>query len=482
MASELQHKTFTGLIWTFFESFLLQFFGFIQGIILARLLMPSDFGLIAMTGIFFSISYTMIDSGFSNALMRKKEHEPIDYSTVYVTNITLSLFFSLALCASSSLIAGFFKQPMLEKIVWFNAFCMFIQSFLAVQGVRLRIQLNFRVISTINIVSTFITGIASIILAFMGFGVWSLIYPSILDITTKAFLYWYYQRWFPGLKFSMDKFREFFSYGSRIMASSLLNSVFVNIYPIIIGKCYSAQDLGYYNKASSYASLPATTATNILYKVTFTVLAKVNDDITTLEGVYRRMIRQSVFVVFPIMIGLAALAKPFVLLLITEKWAACIPLLQVLCFAMMWYPVHALNLNLLMIRGRSDLFLRLEIIKKIIIIIAVFSTFRLGIFCMAIGSVATSILSLFINTYYTGKIIKIGFGKQMRDIAPTLFYSLSMGIFIYVITLFISSLWLQLVIGIIVGTIYYLGIAKLTKSQDLQYAIDLLRENILKKS
>ena len=316
----------------------------------------------------------------------------------------------------------------------------------------------------------------------MGYGVWSLIYPSFLGIIVKGVMFWHFQHWFPGFTFSWKKFREFFAYGSKLLASGLLNTTFNNLYPIVIGKCYSAKDLGFYSKASSYAALPATTATNILSKVTFPVLAKVNDDIATLEGVYRRMIRQSVFIVFPVLMGLAALAKPFVLLLITEKWADSIPLLQVLCFSLMWYPVHALNLNLLMVRGRSDLFLRLEIVKKVIIIIALLCTFRFGVFYMAVGSVVTSIICLFINTYYTGRLINVGFSKQMRDIAPTLCYALSMGALIYAVTSFMSGLWLQLGTGIVVGVIYYWGIAKLTNSQDLQYTIDLLRENVFRKS
>ena len=481
MASELQHKTFNGLVWTSLESFSLYLFGFVQGVILARRLMPSDYGLIAMTGIFFAVSYTMIDSGFTNALIRKKEHSAIDYSTVYVTNIVLSFLFALLLCACSSWIADFYNQPLLRDIVRVNALYMILQSFIAVQGARMSINLQFKQKSVINVASTISTGILSIIMAFMGYGVWSLVWPIFIGLLVKVFLYRYYQHWFPGIAFSWDKFREFFSYGSKLLASGLLNTVFENIYPIIIGKCYSAGELGHYEKARSYAALPSTTVSGILAKVTFPVLAKVNDNTEMLQGVYRRMIRVSAFVVFPLMIGLAALARPFILLLITEKWAPAIPLLQVLCLSFMWYPIHALNLQLLMVRGRSDLFLKLEIAKKILILAVILIVWRYGVFWMCVGSVFTSYVCLFINTYYTGKLIDVGFAKQMRDIIPSLLNAFVMGLIVYSITLSISNLWIQMILGIAVGAIFYFGIAHLTHSEDFNYCITLIRENILHK-
>ena len=482
MASELQHKTFNGLVWTFLETFSLQLFGFVQGVILARLLMPSDYGLIAMTGIFFAVSYTMIDSGFTNALIRKKEHSAIDFSTVFVTNVVLSLVFALLLCACSSWIADFYNQPLLRDIVRVNALCMFLQSFIAVQGTRMSINLQFKQKSVISVASTISTGILSIIMAFMGYGVWSFVWPNFLGLLVKACLFRYYQHWFPGISFSWDKFREFFSYGSKLLASGLLNTIFKNIYPIIIGKCYSASELGHYGKAHSYAALPSTTVSNILAKVTFPVLAKVNDNTETLQGVYRRMIRVSAFVSFPIMVGMAVLARPFILLLITEKWAPAIPLLQVLCFSLMWYPIHALNLQLLMVRGRSDLFLKLEIAKKILILAVILIVWRYGVFWMCVGSVFTSYVCLFINTYYTGKLIDVGFAKQMRDVAPSLLNAFAMGLIVYIITLSISNLWAQMALGVAVGVLSYIGIARMMHSNDFNYCITLIRDNILHKN
>lgn len=482
MASELQKKTFSGLLWAFMETFSLQLFGFVQGIILARLLMPSDYGLIAMTGIFLAVSYSLIDSGFSNALVRKKEHDAVDYSTVYVTNIVLSFFFALMLCACSQLIANFYHQPLLRDIVCVNALYMVLQSFIAVQGSRMSIQLQFRQKSILQIISTISTGIASIIMALMGYGVWSLVWPSFLGLLVKAILYWHFQHWFPGFIFSWQKFCDFFSYGSRLTLSGLLNTIFINIYPIIIGKVYTASELGYYEKANSYAALPSVTASNILAKVSFPVLAKVNDNVETLRGVYCRMIRMSAFIVFPLLMGLAALAKPFILLLITEKWASAIPLLVIVCFSMMWYPIHALNLQLLMVCGRSDIFLRLEIIKKILSLAILLVVWRYGVFWMCVGGVFGSYACLFINTYYTGKFIGYGFLRQIRDLVPSLLNSFLMGILLYLSTFITTNLWLQMILGIILGIAVYVGLARLMCSQELNFTIQLVHDYLWQKS
>lgn len=469
------------MVWSFFETFALNGFGFIQGVILARLLMPSDYGLIAMTGVFFAISYTLVDSGFTTALIRKKERKEIDYSTVYVTNLTLSFLLSAVLCVCSSLIADFYEQPLLKEIVCVNAALMFCGSFIAVQGAKLSIELNFKAKSIINVISTVTTGIGAIILAFCGFGVWSLILPNFVSIAIKAFLYWRYQHWFPKLRFSLKVWKEYFRFGSNLMISGLLNTFYNNVYPLVIGKCYTAADLGYYNKADGYSQLPSSTVTGILGKVSFPVLAKIQDDTDRLRDIYRRMIRVAAFIVFPIMFLLAVLAKPFIVVLITDKWIDSIPYLQILCFVMMWYPIHALNLNLLQVKGRSDLFLRLEVLKKIIGIAILVVTVPLGLIYMCYGSLVSSILCLLINTYYTGKLIDVGFVRQMKDIFPTVILSALMYIVVYIFILFIPSLIIQLILGSILGLVSYISIAKIIKSKDLNYFLDLLENNLPQK-
>ena len=481
MSDNLQQKTFSGRVWTFARQFSLQGFGFVQGIILARLLVPKDYGLIAMTQIFFTISACFIDSGFSTALMRKKERTALDYSTVYVTNVCLTFVFALILCLASPWIAAFYHEPILKDIVIANAILLVLNSFTAVQGTRLSINLQFKTASIISVVSTVIVGVTTIILAYMGFGVWSLVYPNFLQPFIKGIMYYHFQRWFPGIQFSWKTWREFFAFGSKLLASALLNTLYENITPLVIGKKYSASDLGFYSRARGYAMLPATTFQGMLSAVTFPVLCSIQDDDERLRDAYRRLIRASAFVVFPILVGLAALARPFITVLITDKWAESIPYLEIVCFSVMWYPVHVLNLNLLQVKGRSDLFLRLEIVKKITGLTILMITVPISIYAMCVGQIFSSIISLIINTYYTGKLIQVGFFKQMRDLLPTLCYAFSMGLVVKFVTMFVNSDSLQLGLGIVVGMMYYISIAKLTRSGDLSYVVTLLNENVLKR-
>ncbi len=478
MGDSLKQKTLSGLLWTFFETFAIQGFGFIQGIVLARLLMPSDYGLIAMTGVFFAVSYALVDTGFTSALIRKKERTDIDYSTVYVTNVVLSFVLCLILCLCAPLIAEFYHEPQLLPIVCANAALLLVGSFIAVQGARLSIQLDFKTKSKISVISTVSTGIISIIFALLGFGVWSLILPNFFAVLIKGILYYFYQHWFPGFRFSWQSYKEFFSYGSKLMASSLLNAVYGNVYSLVIGKFYSASSLGYYTKGHGYATLPSATLSGVLNKVTFPVLSKVQDDDARLENAYRKMIRVSAYVVFPIMILLVVLARPLVLILLTDKWENCVIYLQVLCFAMMWNPIHSLNLNLLFVKGRSELFLRLEIVKKIIGATILCVTIPFGLVAMCCGQVVSSLIFLFVNTYYTGKLIHVGFVQQIKDLLPTMMYTAIMGLFVWFLSSAMEILLVQLLVGFLMGIPLYILTSKMLKSQEYFFMRDLVKQNV----
>lgn len=478
MSDSLKQKTLSGLVWSFFETFSIQAFGFVQGIVLARLLMPSDYGLIAMTGVFFAVSYALVDTGFTNALIRKKDRKSIDYSTVYITNVVLSLILCVVLCICSPIIADFYHEPQLCPIVCANAGLMFFGSFIAVQGARLSIQLDFKLKSKITVISTISTGIISIIMAYMGFGVWSLIFPNFFSVLIRGLLYWYHQHWFPGFQFSWKVYKEFFSYGSKLMLTSLLNAVYGNVYSLVIGKFYSSAHLGYFEKGQGYASMPTGVLSGILYKVTFPVLSKIQDDDVRLEMVYRRMIRLSAYIVFPVMTLLFVLARPLVLILITEKWANCIIYIQILCFAMMWNPIHSLNLNLLMVKGRSELFLRLEIVKKIIGAVILCVTIPLGLVAMCYGQIVSSLLFLVVNTYYTGKLINVGFFRQIGDLLPTMLYTAVMGLVVWILSSMVTSFYIQILMGFLLGIPFYLWASKVAGLQEYGCLMDMLKQLI----
>ena len=465
------------MVWRSGESLINFGVNFVVGIILARLLSPSDFGLIAIVGVFSAIAAVFADSGFTNALIRKNDRTEVDYSTVFVTNILISAVFAVILFFVATPVARFYSQPVLQKIVRFNALILFLSSFLAVQSTRLTINLDFKTRSIISVISGIVTGIVSIVLALTGFGVWTLLYPAVATLITQGVLYWHFQHWFPGFRFSWKSWKEFFDFGSKLLLSGLLDTVYGYIYPLVIGKKFSATDLGYYTKAETYSRQPATATTSIVGSVAFPVLARLQDDDVALRSVYRRLISLSAFVVFPVLMGLCAVAQPFIVCLLTDKWSQSVIYLQILCFALMWYPIHALNLNLLQVKGRSDLFLKLEIIKKILGVAILVVTIPLGLVYMCAGRIVSSIICLVINTHYTGKLIQVGFLKQMRDIAPSFAYSVAMGLTVWFVIRPIPSLWGQLFVGVPVGALLYVGLAKLMRSPELSYLMQLVKDN-----
>lgn len=463
------------------EKFSLQAFAFIQGVILARLLMPSDYGLLAMVAIFSGIARIMVDSGFASALIRKQDKTEIDYSTVFDANLIISIVVAFVLFLCSGTIASFYNQPILQEIIWVMCIQIVLNAAITIQGVRLTSELQFKKISIINVISTVVSGLFAIGMAVYGYGVWSLVFPGFLTIIVKAVLFWHFQHWIPGIGFSWKICKELFGFGSKIAASYLLGTIYENIYSIVIGKVFTAKDLGYYTRGLNYSQMPATTITGVLGGVAYPILSEIQQDTERLRNAYIKMIRLAAYVVFPIMLGLAAVAKPLLLLMLTDKWADAIIYLQVSCFALMWYPLHSLNLNLLQVKGRSDLFFKLEIYKKVLGVIIIAATIPFGILAMCWGSVLSSVLCLVINTYYTGKIIDVGFLKQMLFVAPAFMYSLTMGVLVWTTTLFIPSLTIQLIVGCVVGVVYYWSISKITKSEDYNYFCIVLKKNVIER-
>lgn len=464
--TSLKGKTVKGVLWSSIERFSVQGLQFVIMIIMARLLNPDDYGLIGMLSIFLAVSQSLIDSGFSQALIRKQDRTQTDNSTVFFFNIIVGIVLYLALFFMAPFIAEFYDMPILVSITRILGIGVFINSLAIVQRALLTIKIDFKTQAKASLVSTVISGISGITLAYSGIGVWAIVVQQLLNLSINTTLLWFMSGWKPSGVFSWISFKSLFSFGSKLLVSGLIDTVYKNLYLIVIGKKFAAADLGYYTRASQFADFPSSNLTGIIQRVTFPVLCNMQNDKEKLQQSYRKILRLSAYIIFPLMIGLAAVAHPFILLLLKEQWAFTIELLQILCFSMMWYPIHAINLNLLEVEGRSDLFLRLEIIKKCLGVCILCITIPLGIKMMCIGLVCSSLICLTINTYYTGKLIKVGFFKQMRDLLPILLYSLSMGIIVYFCISFIESNMLQLFIGILVGALYYVGISIIFRSKE----------------
>ena len=327
----------------------------------------------------------------------------------------------------------------------------------------------------IGVCATILSGIIAIIMAYNGYGVWSLAAQGLVGTAITVGAKIYIVRWLPKTRFSKKSFKELFGFSSKMLASSCLETIYQNITPLIVGKYYSPTQLGIYERARGWAALPSSTFTGVLQGVTFPVLSKLQNDDERLTINYRKLLRLSAFICFPLMIGLAAMARPLTLFVLTEKWEGSIILLQIVCFSMMWYPIHAINLNLLMVKGRSDLFFRLEVIKKIYGLIMLCCTLPFGLVIFCCGGIVSSIFSLIVNTYYTGKLIRIGFIKQMKDLMPILINSLVMGALCLLVQQLFDSNLVKLLVAIFTGVVYYLASNYLMSSTELKELITIIR-------
>ncbi len=476
MPESLKKKTVKGVAWTTLDKAINLGFGFVVGVILARLLDPSDYGLLAMIVVFNAIAMAFLDSGFGNALVRKPNLTEDDNTTAFFFNVIAGVVLFGIIWLIAPLVAKFYDKPILSSLLRAEGTLIIVTSFKIVQHTQLSRALNFKAKMIVRVVSSVLGGIIAIVAAYRGMGVWSLVIMHISAATISLFLLWIVSPWRPRGKWSKASFHYLWGYGSKLLASNLLNTIYGNIYPIVIGKFYSAADLGQYTRAKQYAHMPGGTLTSVLQQVTFPVLSQIQEDTERLADSYRRMLRFTVFIVFPVMIGMAALAYPFVVALVTEKWAQCVPYLRIICFASMWYPVHAINLNLLQVKGRSDLFLRLEIVKKVLITVVIFVSVPFGIMGICYGAIFTSLACLAINTYYTGKLIHVGFLRQMMDMAPTLLNSLAMGAMVYFLTMMVEGNVLKLVVGTAAGVASYLAVAWLFRLPELKEAIDIIHK------
>jgi len=475
MAESLKRKTVKGIVWSTLERFSVAGVNFIFGLILARLLMPTDYGAIAMLSIFMAIAQTFIDSGFSNALIRKPDRTETDNATAFYFNIGVGLAAYFSLYLAAPYIAQFYKTSILIPLTRIMGLNLLLNSLCVVQQALLTARIDFKTQAKISLNAAVVSGLVGIGFAYAGYGVWALAIQSVLASVIRTILLWILAKWRPKAKFSKQSFRNLFGYGSKLLASGLLDTIYNNLYTIVIGKRFSVATLGVYSRADQWANFLAINVTGILQRVTFPILSSIQNEDERLRVNYRKFLRVSGFVIFPLMMGLAAIADPLTRFILTDKWADSIPLLRILCFALMLYPIHAINLNLLQVKGRSVLFLRLEIYKKILGVATLCVTIPMGITAMCVGRVFTSWVALAMNTHYTGKLIHLGFFQQLKDYIPTLLNSFFMGAIVYGMTLIVSGSGLQLLTGVIIGASYYILSNYLLKTMEWKELILIIK-------
>ncbi len=475
MEENLKKQTKLGVFWSAIQRFSTQGLQFVITLVIARFLTPSDYGIIGMLGIFLSVASVFVDCGFTNALIRKQDRSQEDCSTVFFFNIGIAILSYIILFFLAPFVASFYNMPVLKNVLRILSLMLIINSFSAVHATILTSQLDFKSQTQISIISISISGIVGITMAVYGVTYWTLVVQGLVSSSISSVLYWRYSTWRPNLVFSRQSFKEMFSFGSKLLASSLIDSLYNNIYPIIIGKVYSASTLGNYSRAESYANFPSISITGILQRVTYPLLCKMQTNEGQLAYTYRKMLKLSAFIIFPLMMGLSSLARPFVVIIIGKQWEFCAVLLQILCFSLMWYPIQAINLSLLQVKGRTDLSLRLEIIKKVIGVIILCISIPLGILYVCYFRIVFSVICLFVNTYYTGIMIHVGIFKQLKDIMPTLLISISMFALVLFITNQIPNIYIQMIVGICVGSLFYALTSYLFNRDELNTLLSLTK-------
>ena len=475
MSDSLKQKTVKGILWSTVERFSVQGVQFLIMIVMARLLTPHDYGLIGMLAIFIAVAQSLIDSGFSQALIRKQDRTEVDNNTVFYFNIVVSVLLYLILYVSAPSVADFYNTPQLCPVMRVICLGIIFNSLAVVQRALLTIRIDFKTQAKATLIAAVTSGIVGITMAYHSFGVWSLVTQQLLNLGLNTGLLWLLSKWRPQLVYSWQSFHELFAFGSKLLASGLLDTIYRNIYPIVIGKLFSASSLGHYTRAQHFSEFTSSNITGIIQRVTYPVLCEIQDDDTRLAGIYRKFLKLSAFIIFPLMIGLSSVAKPLVNLMLGSQWEFCGQLLQIICFSMMWFPIHAINLNLLQVKGRSDLFLRLEIIKKILGVSVLCITAPFGLVMMCYGQIFNSLIALIINTYYTGKLILVGFFRQMCDLLPTLTLCLVLFALILTVNHFISGDITKLCVGIAIGTGFYFLASHFLKFSELEELISLLK-------
>lgn len=477
----MNSKAVSGVLWTMIEKIGLYVIQLIISIVIARIIGPNNYGLIGMLAIFVALSNTLLDSGFANALIHKRDRTNVDYSTAFYFNVVVGIVLYLSLLLCSSLIADFYNEPQLRVIsqVYFLSFL--INSLSIVPIAKMTIEMKFKEQSIISIVVQLLTGCVGVLMALSGYGVWALVAQSLGGGMMRMIMLYVYSKWWPMLCFSLVSFKELFNYGSKLLCSSLINTVYNNLYAVVIGRRFSAIEVGNYDKSNQFASLPSTILTSVIMKVLFPLMSEVQDDDEELRNMYAKFIRIPLFFLYPVLVLLSVLSYPLVVLLLKDAWIDAVPILQVLCFVFVFDPLTQINLNILYVKGRTDLVLKLEFIKKPIGLLILFMTMPFGIIAMCFGRIVYSAIAYGINSYFCGSMIGLNIISQFRMWVPILCRAIVSGVVCWFVCCFIDRAILQIVFGGACGVITYILLAIITKDTSLKDLLNIINHKTRSK-
>lgn len=467
MESTLLDYSRKAVLWSAVERFSVQLMQFIISILLARLVAPSEYGLVAMLTIFISIAQTFVDSGFSSALIQKKNVTEIDYNTVFYFSVLIAIILYLILFLCSSYIALHYKLPLLESLCRWMGLTLIFQALSVVQITKLSLLVDFRTLTKASLSSVSISGALSVFMAFNGFGIWALITHTLLsNLLNTVFLFWL-EKWRPKLLFSWESLKSVYSFGSKLLMSGLLHSLYINLYNFAIGSKYNPMDLGYYSQSSQIARLPSVSLMAMISRAIYPIQCKLkNEGRSQLEHSYIQYLRMSCYIIFPIMMGLAVLSKPLILVLLTAKWINMAPYLLILGIAYMFNPMMVMNNQILLVYGRTDYFFKAEILKKILGISIMIITLQYGVVMMCVGILVYNVIDIVITTFFSVKVCGVSLLTQIEAIFSIFSLVVSMGVIMSVSLFFINSPYLQLIVGGLIGCVYYLSASRLFKFKE----------------
>lgn len=477
---EFKKQAVNSVWWSAVERFSVQGVQYLISIIIARLLLPADYGLVAMLTVFIAVSQTFVDGGLANALIQKKDRTETDYSTVFCFNALLAVGLYMLLYIFAPAIASFYEEPQLERITRAIGLVLIINSLGIIHQTRLTVALDFKRQAVASLAAVVVSGMAGIIMAYAGFGVWALVCHTLLNNMLRVALLWVFSSWMPSLLFSWGSFRSLFSFGSKILLSSLLHTVYVNVYTLVIGKKFSSQQLGFFNRASTLAQFPSTNFTNVIVRAVYPIQCRLQDDGAALNRSFIAYLRMACYIVFPIMTVLCALAEPLTSVILTDKWLPMVPYFQILCLAYMWDPVMKINHNMLNVKGRSDYFLKAEIIKKAVAVVILVTTIPLGITAMCAGLVAYSFADMGVIIAYNRKLTGIGYRRQAANVMPVFVLSVITGALCFAVHSFCAAMawpsWVSVLLGGTAGIIFFVLASRVFRFREFKELVDMARE------
>lgn len=476
MKKENSNKVISNFLWRFMERCGAQGVTFIVSIVLARLLDPAVYGTVALVTVFTSIMQVFVDSGMGNALIQKKGADDLDFSSVFYFNVIACTFLYLVMFFSAPLIANFYSMPELTSIIRVLSLILIISGVKNVQQAYVSRNMLFKRFFFSTLGGTIGAAIIGIIMAYLNFGVWALVTQMLFNATIDTLILWITVKWRPKKMFSFKRLKELFSYGWKLLVSSLIDTVYNDLRQLIIGKMYSENDLAFYNQGKKFPNLIVTNINTSIDSVLLPTMSKVQDNTDRVKQMTRRAIKTSTYLMMPIMVGLAVCAEPLVRLILTDKWLPCVPFLRIFCITYAFYPIHTANLNAIKAMGRSDLFLILEVIKKIIGIIAILSTMWFGVLPMAYSLLVTSVLNQIINAWPNRKLLGYHYIHQLKDILPQIILSLLMGVIVFCIQLINLNDILTLFIQVAVGVMVYIAGSRLFHIDSYDYLMDAIKK------